>query len=104
MRRLDYSITHPWILHFDKLFNISSLWSQSDDLASQRICIDGILCLFTGTCSLVDGHYVGQLDADGCGHDSSFEAGLFSLVYQCLSADNIGLDDYAKPSIPHGCQ
>ena len=46
---------------------------------SQRLRVDTLLCLLTGTLNLMDGHYMGKFDADSCGYDFSFEAGWFLI-------------------------
>jgi len=51
----------------------------------------------------MDGDYIGKLDLDGHDHGASFETGLSTgMIYQCSSADNIGLDDRISPSLSYG--
>ena len=45
----------------------------------QRFRIDTVLCLFTSTRTLMDGHYMGKFDPDSHYHDVSFEAGVCLL-------------------------
>jgi hypothetical protein len=53
----------------------------------------------------VDGDYVNKLDVDDYCHGPSDEAGLsIAMTYQCLSADNIELDDRIGPSLSHNCK
>lgn len=53
----------------------------------------------------MDGDYVNKLDVDDYCHGPSYEAGLsIVMTYQCLSADNIELDDHIGPSLLRNCK
>jgi len=49
-------------------------------MVPKSIRLDAILYLLTSTRTPMDGHYLGQFHAHGYGHDSPFEAGMFSLL------------------------
>ena len=53
----------------------------------------------------MDGDYINKLDVDDYCHGPSDEAGLsIAMTYQCLSADNIELDDRIGPSLSRNCK